>query len=134
MLDGANTDIHNDPYLIGIDMKKLGESLNAGLIDTVLEFSKRINDGRGRYYVLAKCQEELGELSTEVAVAEGDGYKTKGKDGVVGEAMDAILAILDLIYIDNPDITKEELIGIAIDKCTKWENKVIESQKEETND
>ena len=60
MLDGSNTDIHNDPYLIGIDMKKLGESLNAGLIDTVLEFSKRINDGRGRYYVLAKCQEELG--------------------------------------------------------------------------
>ena len=98
------------------------------LLELVLAYSKRIKDNRSRYYVLAKATEELGECATEVCVAEGEGYKTAGKDGVVGEAMDSILALIDLIYIDNPEVETEDLIKIAIKKLDKWESKVTAEQ------
>jgi len=109
---------------------------NFKFIQRVLKASERVDDGRTPYYVLAKCMEELGELSTEVAVAEGQGYKEAGKDGVVGEAIDTMASLIDLVFLhlrrENPDITLEEIQKILynklIPKLHKWESKVTEHQ------
>ena len=96
------------------------------LFKTVLRYSRKIRDNRSNYAVLAKIQEEVGELTTEVAVKAGDSYKPKGKDGIKGEAIDAILALMNLIYVDDPHITEAELIQKSIPKLEKWETKVKE--------
>ena len=64
--------------------------------------------------------EEVGELSTEVRVKYGTSYKEGDKDGILGEGCDAILCILDLIYVDNPDISSEKIIEILKFKSSKW--------------
>lgn len=99
------------------------------LVSTILS-SCRTGDmydpNRTRYSVLAHVQSEVGELAEEVAIAEGHSYKKAGPDGVVGEGVDAILAILDLIYKHKPDITEAELIAIAVAKGGKWITKLQE--------
>jgi hypothetical protein len=104
----------------------------SNVVQRILKSSDRVDDGRTPYYVLSKCMEELGELSTEVAVASGHGYKTAGKDGVVGEIMDTIASLTDLAYLhlreDNPELTLKEINEIMykkmIPKLYKWESNV----------
>lgn len=96
------------------------------IVNLTLATSKEIKNNRNPYSVLAKCQEELGEMATEVAIAQGDSYKKPDADGVIGEAVDLILATLDLIYLQQPDITEEELAEIATVKLAKWKAKVAE--------
>ena len=79
------------------------------VIKDILNVSSTIDDKRNRFSVLAKVVEEVGEVSTEVAIVEKMSYKTPGSDGVIGEAIDAIIALTDLIYVDNPNITEEEI-------------------------
>jgi len=106
-------------------------------INRILKASDRVEDGRTPYYVLSKCMEEMGELSTEVAVAAGHGYKEAGKDGVVGEIVDTIASLTDLAYLhlreEDPEITLEEINKIMynklIPKLHKWESKVEAHQK-----
>lgn len=94
------------------------------LADVILNASWEVEDNRSKYYVLSKVGEEFGELSTEVGIVMGDSYKDPGKDGVIGEAIDVIISTLDLIYLEKPMITEEELIAIAIPKLEKWKAKV----------
>lgn len=67
--------------------------------------------------------EEVGELSTEVNIKEGYSEKPKGKDGIIGEAVDVILCAVDLIYINNPEVTEEEVRSIVTKKLAKWRGK-----------
>ncbi len=46
-----------------------------------------------------------------------------GEDGIVGECMDVINCILDLLYQTNPEITEEDMIAIQKRKCEKWVKK-----------
>ncbi len=73
--------------------------------------------------VTLKAVEELGELSTEVAILEGMSYKKEGDDGVVGEAVDLILCAMDVIYTSNPNITAEEVDMVVKRKSNKWLSK-----------
>lgn len=100
------------------------------LIDVIINTSLEVEDNRSKYYVLSKIGEEFGELSTEVGITMGDSYKKPGKDGVIGEAIDVIISTLDLIYLENPRITEDELIAIAMPKLEKWKAKV-EAKKNE---
>lgn len=93
------------------------------LINTILATSRRIRDNRTKYMVLAKANEEMGELAQEVLIAEGDHYKPAGKDGVIGEAIDLIVCATDMIYGVNPNITEEELVAILEKKLAKWVEK-----------
>lgn len=70
--------------------------------------------------ILAYVTSEVGELADEVLIASGRSYKEAGKDGIVGEGIDAIICILDLIKKQCPAITEEQLIEIAQAKCGKW--------------
>jgi len=91
------------------------------LISLVRGFSDRVKNGRTIDDVLNHTMEELGELATEVKITNGKSYKQPGKDGIVGESIDIILCALDMIYIDNPSVTEEDILRIALTKCEKWE-------------
>src|SRR6478752_3175300 len=72
------------------------------LISAVKEASKagdKVVPQRSAYAVLAAAQAELGETAEEVAIMMGESYKEEGPDGVVGEALDTIVSLLDLIHV-----------------------------------
>jgi hypothetical protein len=79
---------------------------------------------RSLYQVLTHATSELGETAEEVNIHMGNSYKTKGSDGVIGEAIDTISVLIDLIYLVNPNITEAELAAIASTKCQKWINNI----------
>ena len=93
------------------------------LVSETFNYSDQIKNNRNTFYVLSKCVEELGELSVELQIAAGVSYKEAGKDGVVGEAIDLITCVLDLIRITHPNLTEEDLVSIAIPKLEKWKAK-----------
>lgn len=78
---------------------------------------------RTRYSVLASAMAELGECAEEIAISEKHSYKKPGADGIVGEAIDTILCLLDLIYVVSPSTTEDDLNIIAEQKCKKWIDK-----------
>jgi hypothetical protein len=92
-------------------------------VDQTLQNSKRIKNGRTRYAVLAKAQEELGELAQEVMISQDDHYKPEGKDGIIGEAIDLMVCCIDIIYGVNPNITEAEMQVILKKKLAKWVEK-----------
>lgn len=79
---------------------------------------------RTMYSVLASTMAELGECAEEVAIHEGHSYKDPSNDGVVGEAIDAIVCLLDLIHVYDPQMEEYELEAIALKKLEKWITKV----------
>jgi len=100
--------------------------MGVSLFALVRNYSKIIIDNRTRDDVLKHTMEELGELSTECIIADGKSYKTAGPDGIVGEAIDGILCNLDMIYVENPDLTEDEFNSMVEAKCEKWYRKVME--------
>ena len=91
------------------------------LISTVFEVAK-VAPARHPYPVLAKLQEEVGELATEVNISTGFLNKPAGKDGINGEAVDVIITALDMIFIDNPNVTEEEILELVQKKVNKWKS------------
>ena len=97
------------------------------LVQVVLETAKLgdIHDNnRTPETIMFHVMEEIGELSTEINIAAGRSYKQPSADGIVGESIDAIVALLDVIYKHQPDITEEEIVKIASLKCRKWIDKI----------
>lgn len=91
------------------------------LFDLIRQYSIEIKNGRDPASILSTATSELGELAQEVnAGFSKTSYKTPGKDGIVGEAVDTIIAIVDLVCQCYPDITEEKLLGIAQKKLDKW--------------
>ena len=103
-------------------------------LDQIWSTSRRIKDGREKYDVLAKGMEELGELSQEIMISLGRHYKPAGKDGVIGEAVDVIVCMADIIYQENPNITADEVHEILAAKLSKWEDKSREQQPNSISD
>lgn len=98
------------------------------LINQILGVSRRIPVYREEYSILAHTMEEVGELAQEISiVCGGKSYKQQGPDGIIGESIDAILCLVDMIYIhaqkNGIDITEEQLMEIAQKKLDKWEDK-----------
>jgi hypothetical protein len=81
---------------------------------------------RDRNSIFNHAMSEMGEIALEINIANGQSYKEAGPDGIVGEALDAIASLLDLIYIENPDITEEELVQKLQPKMHKWVDKIAE--------
>lgn len=89
------------------------------LLDMIREFSFRIDNGRTLRTIKDHASGEMDELSEELVYHEiGD---RPGEDGVIGEAIDVILCLVDLIYNFNPSITNDEIIAIVEKKSLKWE-------------
>lgn len=78
---------------------------------------------RSLQYPFTSLGEECGELATEIQISMGLKDKEPGPDGIVGESVDAILCLLDIIVVHQPDITYDELFAIMCKKMDKWERK-----------
>lgn len=89
------------------------------IIAYILGFS-HIHCTGNKQQIMNAITEETGELATEVAIDAGFKDREPGPDGIVGEAIDLIIAGTDMIYADNPDITMEEIQAIVAAKCDKW--------------
>lgn len=92
-------------------------------IEQVFAISDSVKNDRTMLGVLGHTMSELGELAEEVTIHQGQSYKTPGEDGVIGEAIDTIVCVLDLIRITYPDVTEQELQQIAEIKLKKWVEK-----------
>lgn len=96
------------------------------MIKTTFTASRLAKDGRTPKEVLMVLMEEVGELATEISIETGfKKNREPSEDGVVGEAVDVILAALDIIAIHRPDITEKELKSLALSKCNKWLSNVL---------
>lgn len=98
---------------------------NLSLFQFLKTYSSKIVDNRTRDDVLIHTAEEFGELATECKIAKGRSYKTAGPDGIFGESVDIILCALDMIYVENPDLTEDEFNSMVKAKCEKWYLKVM---------
>lgn len=93
------------------------------LVNEVLTVSATFKNNRTKNSIISHLKGEIEELDVEVKISNGELQEPHGSDGVVGEAIDCILCLLDLIYIDNPDITEHQLTEIANKKLAKWVSK-----------
>jgi len=96
------------------------------VVKQILATSRAVSGPRSKYAVLSKAMEEMGELAQEVMIDEGDHYKPKGKDGVIGEAVDVIVCMVDMIYGMDNSITEDQIQEIVAKKLVKWINTLTE--------
>lgn len=85
-------------------------------LEDQLPFGRR----RNRYSVLCKIVEEVGEMATELNIDCGHLLKEPGPDGVIGESVDAIISLIDMIYCTDDTMTEEALAAIFEAKLGKW--------------
>lgn len=97
------------------------------IFEVITDVSVTKTDQRNPFAVMCKTTEEIGELATEIGVHMGYLDASKGgKDGIIGESADAIITIVDQVWltsqrlgIENPMDLLKELIS---KKCDKWKN------------
>lgn len=95
------------------------------LVNIVASYSDRIQNGRTKQTIFDAIASEVFELREEVDLDQrGEGA---GPDGIFGECIDVIASTLDLIRLEYPDMSVEELERKCADylrkKCDKWERK-----------
>ncbi|UOL48435.1 hypothetical protein QGX12_gp012 [Pseudomonas phage Kremar] len=70
--------------------------------------------------------EEVGELATEIAIEDGTKKREPSPDGVVGEAIDALICIIDLLHNEIGDnILEQGFLDRVQTKLDKWERKNV---------
>lgn len=93
------------------------------MIETIFKYSDSIQNFRTISDVMIYATSELGELAEEVNIRNGYSSKEEGKDGIVGEAVDCIICLMDLIKQAETTITEKELMDVFYTKLDKWKEK-----------
>lgn len=95
------------------------------LVSEILNTSKDITNDRTISDVLTHAMTELGELAQEVQIAEGKSYKQEGADGIIGEALDVINCMVDMIYVHYGSSLGNEdfMVALNAQKLAKWKEK-----------
>lgn len=86
---------------------------NKNIFDSVWEAAKSADmyhKNRTVQSIYNHALSEMGEIALEINIEDGQSYKAPGSDGIVGESIDAIAAMLDLIYKVNPAFKKEQYV------------------------
>lgn len=95
------------------------------LIQRVVRTSKNVGSDN-RDAIFRSLIEEVGELATEIAIEEGTKRREPSPDGVVGEAIDALVCIIDLLHNEIGDnILEQAFLERVQTKLDKWENKNV---------
>lgn len=87
-------------------------------IDIVRHFSTLIDNGRTLRDISNHANKEFIELKEELDKI--DTGEPEGVDGVIGEAVDIMACVLDIIFVHRPATTTEEIATIMLAKCEKW--------------
>lgn len=90
------------------------------MLDLVREYSNTIKNGRTTFNILNHLKGEVTELEEELNGANGT-------DGVIGESVDVLLCVLDIICLEQPNITTDELNIIVLKKLNKWKRRYSNS-------
>ncbi len=85
------------------------------LVKIVFDYSNRIHNNRTIETIFDHAYSEVKELEAEIALGD------TGEDGIVGEAIDVIQCMLDIIHKHNPACTEEYLENLMLQKCEKWQ-------------
>lgn len=94
-------------------------------LETVRYFAGYIRNGRQLSDAFRHANNEMVELGEEIQLVETG--QVEGSDGVVGEAIDVIACMLDLIFLKEPDIDDEKINTILLTKCEKWARRYKDS-------
>ena len=92
-------------------------------LDKIFQQLRSIEKERTIESSLIYAMSEMGELSEELLKISGHSIKPENSDGVIGEAIDVIVCLLDIIQLHSKNITGEEIETIIQNKITKWTNK-----------
>lgn len=91
------------------------------VLSEVARISALFGKRRSLPAVMLQMQEELGELSTEVAIATGTKRREPSLDGVLGEAVDVAIVALDMAMLEaGGDV--EKVVETFKRKLAKWES------------
>lgn len=114
-----NGGVHYTMYAWRTDMAI--KETPADILPQVARVSALFGKRRPLTPVMLQLQEELGELSTEVAIATGTKNRTPSEDGIAGEAVDVAIVALDIALLETGgDI--EAIKAIFERKLAKWES------------
>jgi hypothetical protein len=126
---------YNNVRKVHCNMKKLTHLFTKSnnnmktIIEQTFDVAKVVQP-RSRMEVLTALTEEYSELAREVLIKEGFSKDKVGEDGIIGEAVDVMTCALDLIYIDNPNVTEEEIMKVVERKLAKWKFKKFDYEKD----
>lgn len=108
--------------------KKSGGKEMEQLLEEIAKIT--LQDDKSLLERMVKLQEEAGELAQEVLIESktvGSRHKSKGIDGIQGEAIDVVLVALSIYFQDSGTI--EFLKKLLKEKCEKWQRVRDLSQK-----
>lgn len=88
------------------------------IVDIVKNAGTKANNHRTIQSIFQHMYGELTELSEEITKIENN--QPEGADGIVGESIDIIACALDMIFVQCPDITEDQINEIMKKKCDKW--------------
>lgn len=93
------------------------------ILSKVYETGNRIKNDRNISGIFMQAVSEIGELGEEVRIKTDKTYyrKDEGKDGILGEACDTIIALTDMLNIAG--YTLEDIDRVISSKLNKWEQK-----------
>lgn len=104
-----------------VDKIKPQPVVETDILREVMRVSALFGKRRPLTPVMLQLQEELGELSTEVAIATGTKRRAPSEDGVAGEAVDVAIVALDIAMLElGGDV--EAIKAIFARKLAKWES------------
>lgn len=89
-----------------------------------MDFLKKcaeVKNNRNLNSIFTHATSEMFELFEEICKKESN--LPSGEDGVIGESVDVILCMFDMIHQTNPDITMDEIEKIMLKKFNKWKEK-----------
>ena len=98
------------------------------ILSKVYETGNRIKNDRDISGIFMQAVSEIGELGEEVRIKTDKSYyrKDEGKDGILGEACDTIIALTDLLNIAG--YTLEDIDRVISSKLNKWEQKANDNK------
>ena len=100
-------------------------------LSKIFKVSEQIDNGRTMSDVMLILTEEVGELATEIAIKKGFKNRAPSNDGVLGEAVDVILAAADIIFLyANRGLSNEELEAVVNKRIEKKLEKWVGLQNE----
>ena len=95
------------------------QNINEHPICKTIAVCKKIENGRTISSVMKALEEEVSELRVEVDKALAG--EEQGEDGIVGEAIDCLLCVIDILYQRNPSLSIEHISYLTGLKLAKWQ-------------
>lgn len=88
----------------------------------VAQSADRIFPRRSYDTILKSLMEEMGELSTEIAIVQGTKKRSPSSDGIKGEAVDVFVVAVDMLRAAWGDaLFTTEFTDKVSSKLAKWE-------------